>query len=83
MTIPLSLLLLTACAMPPPVFKAVTVDVPVALPCKTPALQPPVSPLQNIQTNASLFDKVKAALIEIDVRKAYETRLEAALTACQ
>lgn len=76
-------LLLAACAAPEPVFKPVTVDVPVAAPCRTPPIKQPSSPLQLVAAAAPLFDKVKAALIEIDLRKAYETRLEAALHACQ
>jgi hypothetical protein len=75
--------LLTSCAAPEPIFKPVTVDVPVAVPCRTPAIRQPASPLRGVTPEAPLFDKVKAALIEIDLRKVYEAKLEAALTACQ
>jgi hypothetical protein len=79
----LLLIFLSGCSSPQPVFKAVTVDVPVAVPCRVPEIQRPSSALQQVQAQAALFDKVKAALIEIDNGKAYEARLEAALRACQ
>jgi hypothetical protein len=78
-----TLLLLSACAAPEPVFKPVSVEVPVAVPCKAPAVPKPASALRQAVLTAPLFDKVKAALVEIDVRKAYEARLEAALAACR
>ena len=77
------LAVLAACAPPPPVFKPVTVEVPVATPCRAPDIAAPASPLATTKADASLFDKVKAALIEIDLRRAYETQLQAALDACR
>lgn len=79
---PAAFLFLAACAAPEPVFKPVTVDVPIAVPCKTPPAQKPVSPLSQTVPDAPLFDKVRAALVEIDLRKAYEAEIEAALAAC-
>ena len=78
-----TLLLLAACSTPEPLFKPTVVDMPVATPCQTPLVQKPPSPLQKLAPQASLFDKIKAALIELDIRKGYEAELEAALTACQ
>ena len=77
-----SALLLTACAAPEPIFKPVTVDVPVVVTCRTPVIAKPASPLHQIAPEAPLFNKVKAALIEIDLRESYEARLEAALATC-
>jgi hypothetical protein len=73
---------LTACAAEP-VYEPVEVSVPVAVPCQVPDVQKPVWKLQNTPADAPLFDKVKAALIELDQRKSYETKLEAALRACR
>jgi hypothetical protein len=78
-----ALMLLAACAAPPPVFRPVAVDMPVEVPCKIPAIQRPDEPLRHVAPQASLFDKVKAALAEIDNRKAYETQMEAAMAACE
>jgi hypothetical protein len=80
---PAVLLLLVSCAAPMPVFKPVAVDIPVTVPCAAPAIEKPAEPLRLMTPQATLFDKVRAALIESDMRKAYETRLEAALAACQ
>ena len=74
---------LTACAAPQPVFKPVTVDMPIAVPCKTVMPPAPASPLQNLTPQAPLFDKTRAALVEIDARKNYEAQLRAALQSCQ
>jgi hypothetical protein len=79
----LTLLLLPACAAPETVFKPVAVDIPVAMPCRAKPPQKPVSPLAHLSKPASLFDETKAVLVELDVRKAYEDRLEAALKSCQ
>ena len=78
-----ALTLLAACAAPPPAFRPVAVDMPVAVPCKTPPLQQPDETLRQVAPQAPLFDKIKAALIELDNRKAYETQMEAALAACE
>jgi hypothetical protein len=79
----IALTLLAACNTPPPVLRPVAVDMPVAVPCKAPAIQRPDEPLLHVAPQASLFDKVKAALVEIDIRKAYETQMEAAMAACE
>ena len=76
------LFLLAACAAPEPVFTPVEVAVPVAVPCRAPGVQPPESALQKMTAQNSLFDKTRAALVELDVRKAYEARLQAALAVC-
>jgi hypothetical protein len=74
--------LLTACTTLPPEFKPVPVDVPVTMPCPAPTVTPPPASLDHTKIDASLFDKVRAALIELDERKAYEAQLTAALAAC-
>ena len=76
-------LLLTACSTPPPVFTPVAVDRPIAVPCHAPEVAEPDWPLRHVAPTASLADKVKAALIERDLRQAYEARIAAALAACQ
>jgi hypothetical protein len=75
-------LFLAACASDPPVYKPVEVKVPVAVPCKAPQIEVPAWPLQKLDPAASLFEKVKAALVEIELRKGYEAQLSVAANAC-
>ncbi len=79
----LSLLLLSSCASPQTVFEPVDVKVPVSLPCKAPAIENAPSQLQSLSPQTSLFEKTKAALIDLDQQKIYTIKLQAALTACQ
>ena len=74
---------LLSCASSQPIFKPVTVEIPITIPCPTPNIAKPESSLSHIEPDASLFDKVKTTLIELDQRKIYEAEIEAALTACQ
>ena len=76
------LLLLTSCAQPQTIFKPVEVDRPVAISCTHHDIEKPDAALSKTTPQASLFDKTKAALIELDNRKTYEAQLEAALSAC-
>ena len=78
----LPLLLMTSCTTEP-VYHPVAVDIPIAAPCPTPSVTHPAWPLQSIPPQAPLFDKVQAALIELNLRKAYETQIEAGLNACR
>jgi hypothetical protein len=79
----LALLSLTACSEPLPVFKPVAVDMPIATPCKVATPAAPASLLRQLPDNATIFDKSKSALAELDQRRAYEAQLTAALAACQ
>lgn len=77
-------LLLAGCANAPQIIeKPVEVKVPVPVPCKAPDVPVPAWPLAAVQPSASDFDFYKAALAEIKLREGYETRLRAALSACQ
>jgi hypothetical protein len=42
----------------------------------------PVWPLRSVPSQASLYDKTKTALAELELRKAYETELESAMKSC-
>ena len=66
-----------------PVYRPVDVSMPLAAPCKAPRIDEPSWPLKKTDADAPLFDKTKKALAEIELRKAYEAELRAALTACQ
>jgi hypothetical protein len=79
----LFLVLLAGCAAPPPVYKPVTVDMPVVTPCKTAPVTPPDFALNHTTVADNLFIKTRAALVELDQRKAYEAALQAQVTACQ
>lgn len=69
-------LVLTGCA---PHYTPVRVEVPVAVPCRAPAVNEPTMP----PPGETLFDKVKSLLAEIELRKGYEAELRASVDACQ
>ncbi|MDE1901537.1 MAG: hypothetical protein KGI37_07835 [Alphaproteobacteria bacterium] len=73
---------LCACAAPQPVLKPMEVDVPVSVPCKVTAPQRPDFALAHATPAQTIFEKVRAALVELDQRKAYEAQLESKITAC-
>jgi hypothetical protein len=75
-------LLLTGCfaTLPP---KIVDHDVLVSIPCKVTLPAKPVMPLTDDgSVSDDIFVKSKKALAEIDIRKGYESELEAAADAC-
>ena len=72
---------LGACAQQP-IYQPVDVQMPVAVPCTVPAPTQPVWPLRSVPSQASLYDKTKTALAELELRKAYETELESAIKSC-
>lgn len=72
---------LTACAGNT-VYQPVEVKVPVEVQCKPPVVVHPAFPLKDVPTTASIFDKTRAALIEIDLRQIYEDQLNAAIKTC-
>lgn len=61
----------------------VEVKVPVPVPCKVAPIEKPAFPLQEAQTSEGFGVKLKKALAEIELRKAYETKLESAVESCQ
>ena len=73
------------CAAPipaPPIVRTVEVKIPVMVACKTTMPPLPLWALSRISPDASLFDPVRAAMIEGKQRQAYEALLTAALLAC-
>jgi hypothetical protein len=78
----LILLVLATCAPSPPVFKPVSVDVPIAIPCRMIPVAKPDFALSHVTTADDIAQKTKAALIELNQRRGYETELEAHVTAC-
>ena len=76
-------LTLSACATPPPVMVPVVVDEPVVVPCHAVPVARPDFALRHRTTSDTLFDKTRAALIEIDQHRAYEAQLEAQMRACR
>lgn len=55
----------------------------VTVPCKTQAVDKPISVFDSLPDSASLFDQIKALLADRENMKAYEIKLEAANKACQ
>lgn len=78
----LGLLLVTLSACSSPIYTPVEVDIPVVAPCKHDAITKPESVLKKLPPSSTIFDKTKAALIDIDYKEIYEGQLNAALTAC-
>jgi hypothetical protein len=79
----LVLFLLSACAPSVPVFTPVSVEVPISVPCKTAPVERPDFALARVARGEDLMNKMRAALIEINQRKAYEAALESQLVLCQ
>lgn len=79
--ITLLVLLLGGCGTAP-VTVTVPIKVPVPVKCTAEVPQRPVMPTEVLPTTAAVFDKVRAALAEIDFREGYEVELLAALKSC-
>lgn len=79
-----SLLWLGGCAgAAPAALPAPSVQVPLALPCRAPAVPLPTFATASVLASDSLQSKVRALLAERRERLAYESRLRAALAACR
>lgn len=63
--------------------RTVRVEVPVAVPCRAPAVDVPAWATVSLQKGDSLQTKVRALLAELEQRKGYEVQLRAAVQACQ
>lgn len=68
-------LALTACST-----KTVEVRIPVPVPCITETIQEPTYPI--VTEEAGIFERVKVLLAERELRRGYEIKLRAALSAC-
>ena len=79
----LAVLFLTACAPYAPVFAPVDVEVPVAVPCRTALVSKPDFALSHVTASDDIARKTKAALIELNQRRAYEAEMESQIAACQ
>lgn len=75
--------MLAGCAAPQVVTRTVTAEVPVAVPCRAPQIDRPTWPLDVLPTDANDYEWTRAALAEIEMRRAYEARLEGAVAGCQ
>lgn len=63
--------------------RTVRVEVPVAVPCRAPAVQEPTWATASLQKGDSLQTKVRALLAERQQHLGYEAQLRAAVQACQ
>jgi len=63
--------------------RTVRVEVPVAIPCRAPAVQEPTWATASLRKGDSLQTKVRALLAELEQRKGYEAQLLAAVQSCQ
>lgn len=79
-----ALALLQGCGGTPTVVTQTrTVEVPVSVPCRVPPVELPAWELDRVDPAADLYTKGRAAMVEIQQRKGYESRLEAAAAACR
>lgn len=72
---PLIFLALTACST-----KTVEIKIPIPVPCITETIAEPTYPI--IKQEAGIFERVKVLLAERELRRGYEIKLRAALSAC-
>lgn len=79
----LAIAALTGCQCPTKI-QYVDRNILVTIPCKTPSIDKPVMPLTDTGAiSDDVFTKTKKAVSELDQRRAYEEKLEAAVKACQ
>lgn len=76
-------LVLNGCAQPQIVREPYEVKVPVAVPCKAPAIAQPPFAFDTVTPADDVYVKGRALLAERTQRQAYEAELQAAIKACQ
>ncbi len=76
-------LLLAGCSPSLPVLKPVEVEVPVSAPCVAIPIHKPDFALAHVSVGDDLATKTKAALVEINQRRAYEILIEAQIEGCR
>lgn len=81
LTIILTLLLVSACAGQP-VYTPTTVNIPIPVACDVEIPTEPVSNVEQLKPDATLLERVKAVVADLETRKAYDEQLVAALKAC-
>lgn len=75
---------MAGCASAPQVItQTKTVEVPIAVPCRSPVVVRPAWALDRVDPGADLYTKGRAALAELEQRAGYEALLEAALLSCR
>ncbi|WP_144630282.1 hypothetical protein [Bordetella genomosp. 13] len=65
-----------------PIVRTERVEVPVSVPCRVERVYAPAWATSALADDASFYQKMAAVLAELEQRKAYESRIEAALAAC-
>lgn len=80
-----ALALLQGCgsSVPAVITQTRTVEVPVSVPCRIPSIVAPAWAIDQIDPASDVYTKGRAALVEIQQRRAYEERQAAAIAACQ
>lgn len=76
-------LVLAGCAQKPPRVEYRNIEVPVPVPCAAPVPAAPAYAFALVPAGASLYEHVRALLVEREQRIAYERQLQAAVTSCQ
>lgn len=79
-----ALAMLAGCASTPEVITQTrTVEIPVGVPCRVPVIERPAWALDQVDPAADVYTKGQAALVELEQRRAYEEKQQAAIAACQ
>lgn len=73
---------LLGCGQASPIYRATEVDVPVDSPCRFDIPVQPDYQLPKLPAAATLTDKVKAMIADLQARKDYIAKLLAAMEAC-
>ena len=78
----LLLLILSACAGQKVIKEPVVVKVPVAVSCHAQEITEPDWASSHVRKDATVLEKLKAVLVDLDVSKGYREELQAQLKAC-
>ena len=80
----LSILFLSGCCTTACKPTVVDRNVMITIPCKISVPEKPAMPLTDSgKQEEDIFNKTKKALAELDIRRGYESELEAAIESCQ
>lgn len=74
---------LSGCATHDVVYKPVPVQTIVSVPCHIPVINKPAMPVDAVTTKNTMFEQVRSLLAEREIRRGYESMLEASTKACQ
>lgn len=63
--------------------RPVTIEVPIAVPCRPAPVAAPTWPMDALPQQADIFETVQTLLAECELRRAYEIKLLSSLDLCR